>query len=178
MRLAVTADLHWGIDRRGDAATRDLARYVTEVRPDVLVVAGDVGERKRFAQCLSLFSGLACPRLVLPGNHDLWTSSPAISSLDVYEHRLPRQAEEMGFHYLDASPFVAPGDGAIVGSINWYDYSFADPALAREFPNAPAMYAAKRFPRGWHNDGRFVRLGMSDAEFTGRLVEQLRAPLA
>ena len=38
--------------------------------------------------------------------------------------------------------------------------------------------ARKQFPRGIHNDGRFVRLGMSDADFTGRLVERLRGQLA
>ena len=44
-------------------------------------------------------------------------------------------------------------------------------------PTVQAMYARKQFPHGWHNDGKFVRLGMPDEAFTGRLVEQFQAHL-
>jgi predicted phosphohydrolase len=175
MRIAVTADLHRGLSRRGDAATRALAEAVARLAPDVV----DVGEGEAFAPCLLQFAALECPRLVLPGNHDLWTCSRSVSSLDLYERSLPELAEAAGFQYLDQQPFLSPdGRLAIVGSINWYDYSFADPALAGELPDVEAMYRAKLFPNGCHNDGRFVRLGMSDAAFTGLLVERFTAQLA
>jgi predicted phosphohydrolase len=180
MRLAVTADLHFGLSDRGDAATRELARQAAEAAPDAFVIAGDVGEGEEFVPCLQLFAGLACPRLVLPGNHDLWVRRPSsAASLYLYERRLPALAAGAGFHYLDGSPFLPPEASlAVVGSMNWYDYSFADPALEAEFPGVEAMYRRKLFPRGWHNDGQFVRLGMSDEEFTARLVEQFQAQLA
>lgn len=175
MRLAVTADLHWGLSARGDAATRALAHEIARLRPEVFVIAGDVGEGEQFARCLDLFAGVECARLVLPGNHDLWTRNPAVSSLDLYEELLPRRARESGFAYLDAGPFLnSDGRVAVVGSINWYDYSFADPALERDFPDVPQMYARKLFPAGAHNDGRFVRLGMPDEEFTARVVSGFR----
>src|SRR4051794_6136546 len=104
MRLAITADLHWGLSRQGDAATRSLARYVAAAAPDVFAIAGDVGEGTAFFQCLEQFVGLDCARLVIPGNHDLWTRAPAPASLDLYETELPRQAEACGFHYLDHAP--------------------------------------------------------------------------
>jgi 3',5'-cyclic AMP phosphodiesterase CpdA len=178
MRFAVTADLHWG-HSEGAPAAEALARRVVELAPDAFIIAGDVGTGEHFGGCLSLFAPLSCVRLVVPGNHDLWTSQPAPASLALYEQRLPRVAAEHGFHYLDLQPFLAPGGReAVVGSINWYDYSFADPSLEEEFPSARAMYEGKLFPRGRHNDGRFVRLGMTDAEFTERVVAHFREQLA
>jgi predicted phosphohydrolase len=179
VRLAVTADLHWGLSRVGDAASRELARRVVELTPDVLALAGDVGEGEDFSRGLELFGDLSCTRLVVAGNHDLWMREPGASSLERYERGLAGIAVEQGFHYLDAEPYLAPrGIEAVVGSINWYDYSFADPEVEREIPNARSMYAAKLFPRARHNDGRYVRLEMSDEEFTGRVVERFRAHLA
>jgi predicted phosphohydrolase len=179
MRIAITADLHFGLRPAGDEATRRLAGKVGELAPDVFVIAGDVGEGEEFSRCLELFSYLACARLVLPGNHDLWVRLPTSSaSLHLYERRLPKIASDHGFQYLDLEPFVPPGSRqAVVGSMNWYDYSFADPELGREFPGIQAMYRRKLFPSGWHNDGRFVRLGISDEEFTGRLVQRFQAQL-
>ncbi len=207
MRLAVTADLHWGLSARGDAATRALAHQVVELVPDAFAIAGDVGEGREFGRCLALFAPLDCSRLLVPGNHDLWNRVPSPDfSLQLYERELPRLAREAGFRYLDHEPFLwrrdtsgpepqpgppDPGSGdlsgtssasrllaghaeAVLGSINWYDYSFADPALAKEFPDIRERYRRKLFPGGWHNDGRFVRLGMSDGEFTGRLVDVAR----
>lgn len=176
MRIAVTADLHWGMSRRGDRATRALAQQVEALQPDAFAIAGDVGEGAEWSRCLALFSGLPCPRLVVPGNHDLWVRYPGQGSLTAYERRLPAAAAEHGFHYLDAGPFLA-GPLAIVGSINWYDYSFADPALAEAFPDVERMYREKLFPRGRHNDGQYVHLGMSDEAFTTRVVERFRAHL-
>jgi hypothetical protein len=107
--------------------------------------------------------------MVVPGNHDLWTRHPHGSSLDRYEQELPQAASRAGFHYLDHQPFLQLDVGlALVGSINWYDYSFADPELETEFPGAQMMYRAKHFPNGRHNDGRFVQLGMTDPDFAGQ----------
>jgi predicted phosphohydrolase len=179
MLLAVTADLHWGLSREGDAATRALAAQVEALGPDLFAIAGDVGEGAEWEACLAELGGLPCGRAVIPGNHDLWSRDPALSSLRLYEELLPMWAGEAGFHYLDGGPVVLPESGlAVMGSINWYDYSFADPAVAEVVPHAPELYRAKQFLRGRHNDGRFVRLGMSDEEFTARVVERFRSQLA
>jgi 3',5'-cyclic AMP phosphodiesterase CpdA len=171
MRLAVTADLHWGLDPRGDAATRELALKVAELAPDALAIAGDVGEDRAFGECLSLFRSLGCDRLVVPGNHDVWTRTTDPTSTALYREHLPRLAGEAGFHYLDHGARVF-GELALVGSMNWYDYSFADPAVELEHPDAQQMYRAKRFPNGIHNDGRYVRFGMTDEAFTAEVVER------
>jgi len=171
MRLAVTADLHWGLDPRGDAASRDLARAVEDLAPDAFAIAGDVGEGEAFAHCLALFERLECDRLVVPGNHDVWARGVTFDSLELYESELPRIAAESGFHYLDQRPYHSASSGTtVVGSINWYDYSFADPAVLDEHADAPEMYRRKLFPTGVHNDGRFVRFGLTDEAFTERVV--------
>src|SRR4051794_18508301 len=122
MRLAVTADLHWGLGERGDGATRELAARVRALTPEVLVLAGDIGEGVEFRRCLALFSRLDCVRLLVPGNHDLWSRDPTLSSLEIYERRLPELAREEGFQFLDAAPYLHRGGReAIAGSINWYD---------------------------------------------------------
>ncbi len=177
MRLAVTADLHWGHSPKGDAATRELAAWMRGLEIDALVLAGDIGESLYFAQCLELFSGLSCRKLLVPGNHDLWVHAPTASSLVRYERELPRIAEAHGFEYLDLSPALFPNGEAVVGSINWYDYSFADPSVLEEYPRAEEMYRRKLFPRGDHNDGRFVRLGMPDEDFTVWVVHRLQEQL-
>jgi 3',5'-cyclic AMP phosphodiesterase CpdA len=179
MRLAVTSDLHWGLSPSGDRATLELARTLETLAPDVFVISGDVGEGEAFRQCLALFASLKCARVVVPGNHDLWTRDPAESSRERYLQVLPELAVAAGFHYLDDQPLLAPAEGvALVGSINWYDYSFADPAVEQEHPDAAEMYRAKLFPNGRHNDGRFVRLPQSDAEFTGEVVSRFAGQLA
>ena len=178
MKLAITADLHRGMSPKGDAATLALVQQVAELQPDALVLAGDLGEGEQFAACLRLFRELPCAKLLVPGNHDLWTHDPSPASLELYEEGLPAIAAEHGFHYLDRAPYLsADSMEAVVGSINWYDYSFADPELEQEIPDVRAMYQAKRFPHGQHNDGRYIHLGMSDAAFTRRVVDRFRDQL-
>jgi predicted phosphohydrolase len=178
MRLAVTADLHWGHGARGDAATRELARHLGGLAVDAFLIAGDVGDGQQFGECLKQFSEVSGARLVLPGNHDLWVRGPDASSWERYERRLAEIAVRHGFQYLDQTPYVAAdGREAVIGSVNWYDYSFADQGLKARFPQVEAMYAEKRFPAALHNDGYFVRLGMTDAEFTGLLVSRFEAQL-
>lgn len=179
MRLAVTSDLHWGLNPAGDRATRDLAAQLEALAPDAFVISGDVGEGEWFRECLEQFGGVPGARLVVPGNHDLWTRTPGESSLQRYHQVLPQEAASAGFHYLDHQPFLVEREGlAILGSINWYDYSFAAPEVEAEYPNAQEMYRAKLFPNGRHNDGRFVHLEQSDAEFTGEVVSRFAGQLA
>src|SRR5262245_5604807 len=128
MRLAVTADLHWGSRPAGDEATRQLAAFLHEQPPDVLVLAGDVGAGEHFAACLRLFAGLPCHKALVPGNHDVWVAPDDTrgDSLAVYQEHLPRVGADHGFHYLDQGPLLLEeADIALVGSMNWYDYSWS-----------------------------------------------------
>ena len=75
LRLAVTADLHWGIRPRGDEATRLLVSFLEAHPPDVLILAGDIGAGDEFGPCLQLFAALPCRKAIVPGNHDVWVST-------------------------------------------------------------------------------------------------------
>ena len=175
MRLAFTADLHWGSHANGDAATRLLAADLGAYPPDVLVLAGDVGAGEHFADCLALFAGLPGRKALVPGNHDIWVrpDDPRGDSLRVYREHLPRLCAAHGFHYLDREPLLLPeADLALVGSMNWYDYSWA-PEGPSLFPDWDERVRSKRFIRGRHNDANFVRWPLDDVTFTREVIATL-----
>jgi 3',5'-cyclic AMP phosphodiesterase CpdA len=138
-RIAVTADLHWGTRHpAGVDATLALVAELYHDPPDLLVLAGDVGAGDEFDRCLELFDNLTCRKALVPGNHDVWVrpGDPRGDSLAVYREHLPRVAAGHDFHYLDRGPLVLPEYGfAVVGSMNWYDYSWAIDRLREAAPD-------------------------------------------
>src|SRR5687767_7823228 len=135
MRIAVTADLHWGHGRVGDEATGLLLDYLRREPVDLLLLGGDLGTADHFDACLGQFAELGCVKAVVPGNHDLWVADddPRGDSLQVYRQHLPGLCAARGCHYLDAGPLVLPAaDLAVVGTVNWYDYSWSLDRLRAE----------------------------------------------
>lgn len=171
LTLALTADLHWG-HRRGVEANQDLAAFVRAHAPDVLVLAGDVGSGDNFAECLRQFAGLPGRKCLVPGNHDLWVGRETNEdSLQRYRVELPALAAAQGFHYLDQEPlYFVEEDLALVGSINWYDHTWALESLRRLYPAEEHRLNSKRFTRGRHNDANFVRWSLDDTGFTREVV--------
>ncbi len=71
-RIALLADLHFGSvpPQLAEQLTRDLER----IRPDLIIVAGDLtmrSTRSEFADAKAWLEQLRAPLLLLPGNHDL-----------------------------------------------------------------------------------------------------------
>ena len=180
LRLAITADLHLGIRKSGDEATRLLMDFLRADPPDLLVLAGDQGAGDEFAACLKLFQDLPCQKALVPGNHDIWVeeNDPRGDSLRVYRESLPSVSAACGFHCLDNAPlFVAEASLAIVGSINWYDYSWSLEKLQKLLPDWQERLYSKRFTRGRHNDARFIRWPLDDRAFTAQVVATLERHL-
>jgi len=175
LQLAITADLHWGHGGRGEEATRLLASFLHQRTPDVLVLAGDIGTEYYFEECLRLFDDLPCRKALVPGNHDLWVRPDhGRDSLQLYEKDLAEICRQHNFHYLDRGPLVLPKAGmALVGSINWYDYSWSREALERDYPDELERLSSKHFTCGRHNDVNFVRWPLDDVRFTARVVDAL-----
>lgn len=179
LRIALTADLHWGHGGAGQDATRRLAAFLHEQPPDVLLLAGDIGTDYYFGECLQLFADLPSQKTLVPGNHDLWVRpEDERDSLQLYEEDLAAMCRQHGFHYLDQGPLLLPEAGlGIVGSINWYDYSWSREILRRDYPEEEERLFTKRFTRGRHNDAVFVRWPLDDVRFTARMVETLERHL-
>jgi predicted phosphohydrolase len=178
LSLAITADLHWG-HRLGSGPTRALVEYLRNRPPDVLIVAGDIGTGILFEDCLRLLADLKCRKALVPGNHDLWVEPDhPDDSLTLYQRCLPEAAARQGFHYLDGGPMFLPeADLALVGSVNWYDYSWALDGIRRYYPVEEHRLKSKRFLRGRHNDANFIRWPLDDLGFTSLVAATLERQL-
>jgi predicted phosphodiesterase len=196
MRLIATADLHYN-HARSRLLAEEVIERMNQAGGDVLLVVGDTAaaDGDALERCLSRFH-FDGPKLFVAGNHELWTSGD--DSHAIYAEQLPRRVRELGWHWLEADPFVA-GDVAIVGSVGWYDYSFAQSSLGipRRFyekkisPGAAARFtefaplleeaddlspAARDVIARW-NDGRHIKLHRSDESFLSELLVRLEAQL-
>jgi len=198
MRIIVTADLHYNI-ARSKAPTEALAREICSAGGDILLFVGDCVSTD-FAildRLMSLFAPFKGAKLLVAGNHELWTCGEG-DSLHRYECDLSTACARNGLHYLDTQPFQADGV-AFVGSVGWYDYSFRPANLKiplRFYKHKLAPGAAAQLEEHRHllakdddiqpparevttrwMDGVRVRLPMDDIDFTHRLAVKLRRHL-
>ncbi len=196
MRLLITSDLHYNHARSRESA-RQLIDQINAIEFDVLLIIGDTAtsDGDAIEECLQLFH-FTGPKLFVAGNHELWTRGD--DSYQLFTTELPRRVREIGWSWLEDKPFVA-GKVGIVGSIGWYDYSFAQESLGiprRFYENKISPGAAERSSEFAHllersddispaareivarwNDGRYVKLNRSDDEFLDELLERLRSQL-
>jgi predicted phosphodiesterase len=196
MRFVITADLHYN-HPRSRALADAVIDEINALDADALLLIGDTAaaDGDALEQCLSRFH--ACgPKLFVAGNHELWTRSS--DSYDLFKTVLPARVRALGWHWLQDEP-CSLGDATIVGSVGWYDYSFAQPSLGipgRFYEAKISPGAAERFSEYQHlferqddispharevmakwNDGRFVRLHRSDGGFLDELLAQLARQL-
>lgn len=200
MRILVTADLHFDI-ARSRQPTLDLAARVVATPADALLIVGDIAgpDLTILDECLRHFEPFGGLKMLVAGNHDLWADPPQADSLVRYEEHLRAAAAKRGFHYLDHEPCYL-NDLAFVGSVGWYDYSYAraDLHVPRRFYEAKlAPGAAARLSRYRHlvdghddvppdmlqvgtrwMDGLKVHLPFGDPEFCERLADKFRRHLA
>jgi predicted phosphohydrolase len=196
VRIIVTSDLHYN-HLRSKPIADEIIDQINTAEADVLIVIGDTAawDGDAFERCLSRIS-FKGPKLLTAGNHEFWTMGE--DSYTNYRDLLPKRTRELGWHWLEDDPFIL-GDVAIVGSVGWYDYSFAQKELgipSRFYASKVSPGAAERFTEftslfdrrddiapsameviaRW-NDGRFVKLGRSDEAFLDELLIKLRSQL-
>ena len=200
MRLLITSDLHYNHARSRASADRliDDINARRDEDFDALLLIGDAAsfDGPALEQCLARFR-FAGPKLFVAGNHELWTTARDDSHV-LYTTELPRRIREIGWTWVEDEPFVS-GKVGIVGSIGWYDYSFAQPELQiprRFYEHKISPGAAERTSEFAHllteandvspearqivarwNDGRFVKLHRSDETFLDELLAKLRRQL-
>ena len=157
MRLLATADLHYNHGKSTRLAD-ELIDGINRMDFDLLLVIGDTAtsDGDALERCLERLK-FAGPKLFVAGNHELWTRGD--DSYRLFKEELPRRVTDAGWHWLQGEPFVAD-EIAIVGSVGWYDYSFAQKNLGiplRFYEAKISPGAANSFPqssspvrmRGW-----------------------------
>jgi hypothetical protein len=196
MRILITSDLHHN-HARSKPGAEELIDTINRTGGDVLVLIGDtaVVADGALEACLSRFD-FSGTKLFVPGNHELWTR--ASDSYDLFTQVLPQRVQALGWHWLQAKPFIAD-EVAIVGSLGWYDYSFAQenlgiparfyeakisPGAAERFEEYASLFGrtddipphAREVMARW-NDGKFVALQRSDVEFVDEMLAMLESQL-
>jgi predicted phosphohydrolase len=200
MRILITADLHYDI-ARSRQPTQELARQALAAGGDALVLLGDSAgaDLAVLEECLRLFDAFSGRKFLVPGNHCLWCRGDDEDSLTRYHRAIPAVAAACGFIVLDHEPALLGGVG-LVGTIGWYDYSMRDESLGipLEFYQAKMAPGAAEY-LGRHDlvqrhtaeltdrqmgmaarwmDGKFIRMDISDEQFTNLLADRLSEQLA
>src|SRR3989338_11097006 len=105
MKIIVTADIHYGVSHN-EPIVKKFAQKIIRTKADVLILVGDTFaiNQKLLVECLGLFKKFKGDKLLVAGNHDLWTIQG--SSLTIYEKVIPKIARKCGFHFLDQKPFI------------------------------------------------------------------------
>ena len=168
MRIIVTSDTHY-LGRWRQKLEANVAE-IAALKPDCLVVGGDVGERlSGFEHMLTLLQAVDCPRLVLTGNHDLWSDADQ-DSKSLWETVLPRLTRKSGAIWLEGENWSQNGL-AICGTNGWYDYSGRDPSI--ELTDAE-YFEQKRYHMV---DGELINWPWTDIEFARMLGKAFSARL-
>ena len=107
--VAHVSDLHFG---RVDQSTLPaLAQAIESAQPDALVVSGDLTQRARsheFAEARAFLDSIPCPKIVVPGNHDI----PLYNVIARGLRPLSRFKRHFG---NETEPFYADEEMAIAG---------------------------------------------------------------
>src|SRR3954465_14705878 len=135
MRLLLTSDLHHNHPRSKPLA-EELIGQINQSEADILVLVGDTAVMSEGAleKCLKMIT-FRGEKLFGPGNHELWTQGS--DSYEFFTDVMPQLVRRLGWRWLSDEPFVSDRV-AIVGSLGWYDYSFAqaDLGIPRRFYEA------------------------------------------
>jgi predicted phosphodiesterase len=191
MRIAFTSDVHTDHDAANRLVWQEMVSILQDLAPDVFICCGDVAaEEKQFGMTIMALEQVACPKLFVPGNHDVWVQKAAwvergITSQQKYYQLLPALCRAAGVHPLWLEPYVV-GDVAFCGSLGWYDYSLRNIDLDTYI--TVHDYRRKTFQDRVWNDGRFVhwlaaetsggrRKRLSDEAITAHMVQALAQQL-
>ena len=142
---------------------------------DVVVAVGDISSSGRLEHVKEVLSTVKevvdpAPLLVIPGNHDIYLTeserSTDINSL-LKLSMFNELVERLGCIALMKRPFIL-GNVGFVGSVAWYDYSFAPDYLGLSLED----FKAKTYGLYIWADREFVKIPFSDEEFTLHLLNK------
>jgi len=150
--VVLTSDLH--VEHHPDVVPL-VGERVRALRPDVLVVAGDVSSQLPTLEAALAALRASAPRLLfVPGNHDLWTRPGEPSSRERYEREIPAACARAGADSIGDAP-VDIGGVVFCGVTGWYDYSLRNRDLDATFTRADYERGAWGRLR-WNDTARVV----------------------
>jgi 3',5'-cyclic AMP phosphodiesterase CpdA len=103
------SDLHFG--RTDGALLTPLASVITELRPDLIAVSGDLTQRARTAEfqaARAFLDRLPKPQIIVPGNHD-------VPLHNVYSRFIGPLTKYLRYVTDDLEPFYADDEIAVLG---------------------------------------------------------------
>lgn len=164
VKLAFTSDLH--LPMTPPAVIAQLAQEIAASEPDVLAVAGDIGEGlAAIEECLRILTtAVSCPVVAVAGNHDLWLHEPPRLTRERWFTHLPETVRKAGAIWLEGEAFNVRGV-ALVGTIAWYDYSAADPSIQE----SPITFARNK--RYFNPDAILIDWTYTDPAFAALVAE-------
>ncbi|MCZ6872671.1 MAG: metallophosphoesterase [bacterium] len=184
MRLAFTSDLHTDSHSANRCVWQEMVAMLHDIQPDIFICCGDIAaDAQQLGISLFALESLPCPKLLVPGNHDIWVRNKnwlkkGVTSRHKHDNLLPALCHAAGFHPLWIEPFLF-GNIAFCGSMGWYDYSLRNHAFDAHF--SLQDYRRKGFQSYQWNDRRFVhwhRPGENGTSPTQIRDEVLAADLA
>jgi putative phosphoesterase len=173
VRICCLGDIHY---HGSQYDLENLAENIKDSCSDVdaVVVVGDITSSGRLDLLYDVLSAIkistSVPILIIPGNHDIYLSASEVESMDSLTKlsRFNDLVEGMGCVALMMKPYII-GSVAFVGSIGWYDYSYAPKWLNLSID----AYREKAFGLWVWADRDYVKLPFSDEEFTLHLLNKL-----
>ena len=164
--ILFTADLHLNINatnpRSGRSAMEDFAEAILREKPDVVVVAGDIGAAGHAARHLTEIRNAVGnrPLAITLGNHDFWLSSighAQFSHLDQVVTRFWREpARDLDIVLLDRKNLDL-GEIVVAGCYGHFDLGHAEPGLqVGGVEVTEAIYLSGGMDGLFWNDFRFI----------------------
>ncbi len=175
MKIGLTSDLHSDVTSLNKQILPYIVEAVEGANLDLFILAGDLSPNLlELTKILAAFSesNLACPKLFVPGNHDIWVTKHTHVTSEQKYCAIEKVCYECGFHPLSADPLVV-NDLGFCGTIGWYDYSFKQ--KAHKIPIE--RYAAKQLFGVVWNDLKYAKWGADDVEIAHRFENELQSQI-
>ena len=176
MKIGLVSDLHTDVTPFNKALVPHLIAAVKAAELDVFVLAGDLARHLvQLSETLNAFhlADLACEKLFVPGNHDIWTTeTPDVTSEQKCEI-ISKLCYACGFRPLMDEPFIRERIG-FCGTIGWYDYSFAPDG----YDFSDTQYTEKTLMGAIWNDKRYAKWSDTDPAIAQRFAAALKTQIA